>query len=217
MQDTILVALRSIALDARHLFALDAMSDIYSDSVALDADDIKNFFSRHVHNLDLWMLKDNLGKEYLSYSDSDRSDLPPNSIDPGVVQVYNTAKCNAKHGKHWVCYMRNLNGQNEFFDSYGDGPSINGITALAKTYIQKISSDKFQADGSGVCGQYVTLYAWFKSRNRDMKKELDLKSSDSNYINEQNDMAVKKCYAQIVSKNFITCIPSNIFLFCLAK
>ena len=90
--------------------------------------------------------------------------LPKKAIYPSCL-IVNTDPSN-KPGSHWLAIYYYVNGEAEFFDSYGLNPNFYGLdnylnkTSLNWTYNKK----QIQSFYSNLCGYYCFFYLMFKCR-----------------------------------------------------
>ena len=86
-------------------------------------------------------------------------------MDDGASCVCNT-DCSARGGSHWGSYNI-INGDLEFFDSYGQHPSA--YQTLPSKGINRYNTKVLQSFDSGVCGQWVCYYLLHRYRGYSME------------------------------------------------
>ena len=90
-----------------------------------------------------------------------------------------------KPGEHWVAFYIDMDGNVEYFDSYGFKPKLK----LFQNFI-KVNSDgegfiwnavQLQGPFSSVCGQYCLFYLLHRSRNWKMQEISGFFTKDKNH------------------------------------
>lgn len=80
-------------------------------------------------------------------------------------------------GSHWV--VLNLEtGMSEYFDSLGNRPHKLREFLLNRKCDYVYNSEKLQADGSDVCGDYCVLFSFFRSRGITFKEFISFFTND---------------------------------------
>lgn len=98
-----------------------------------------------------------------------RDRLPMRRLPHPSAIVVNTDP-STKPGQHWVAIYFTRDGVGEYFDSYGQPPSLSPI----KTFLQKNTRQtvrnrtSLQGPLSAVCGQYSLFYLLHRCRDIDM-------------------------------------------------
>ena len=96
-----------------------------------------------------------------------------------------------KPGEHWVAFYIDINGKAEYFDSYGQRPTLSYFKDFLKlnskgNYIR--NTMPLQGSFSSVCGQYCLFYLLHRSRNWTMGEITGFFTRDKNsndfFVNE---------------------------------
>lgn len=96
-----------------------------------------------------------------------------------------------KSGSHWVTICLNMDGCNEYFDSYGKKPPEIITNYLKASYI--LQKKQLQGNTSTVCGQWCIYYIWQKCNGATLKEISDsFKTSQK----EKNDRHVNNSFNQ---------------------
>lgn len=108
------------------------------------------------------------------------SDQLPVRVPPLSAIVVNTDPHTHK-GTHWVAFFRDLNGGLEYFDSYGNPPTVHDHVR----FIRRNSSCCYffnpillQSIDSSVCGLYCLSYLYIRSTGFQMKEFTSLFSGN---------------------------------------
>ena len=102
-----------------------------------------------------WLLRRNAGTRFLGVFAADRI---PKLISFPCCYVVNTDPAHLP-GKHWVAYFHSSPNSHEFFDSYGQHPTLYNLP----TYRNLMYNTKsFQSLTSSVCGHYCIFYLYHR-------------------------------------------------------
>ena len=127
--------------------------------------------------------------------------LPKQCIPRPSALIINTDPAD-KPGQHWVAIYITRDGVGEYFDSYGQLPTLPQIQHFLRknTKYSIFNRRHLQGAFSTVCGQYVIFFLLHRCRGLSMDKIIKLFSSDSmdNDLNV-NDF-VKKHFPSIKSR-----------------
>lgn len=122
--------------------------------------------------------------------------------------VVNTDPSN-KPGQHWVAIYITRDGTGEYFDSFGNGPSVSQIVQfLGKNTTYVIPNRRLlQGAFSTVCGQYTIFFLLHRCRGLTMNKIINLFSADTAENDFNVNAFVKKHFPLIKTRvydhNFI--------------
>ena len=113
--------------------------------------------------------------------------LPTRYVPRPSAFVVNTDPSN-KPGQHWVAIYITQNGEGEYFDSYGQRPTLPPIKSFLKKNATSTTYNHRPLQGplSAVCGQYTIFFLLQWYRGLSMSKIIRLFSSDK----MDNDIAV---------------------------
>ena len=113
--------------------------------------------------------------------------LPRRHVPRPSAFVVNTDPSD-KPGQHWVAIYISQNGEGEYFDSYGQKPSLPQVKSFLKKNASSTdySHRSLQGPLSAVCGQYTIFFLLHRCRGLSMTKITRLFSSDK----FDNDIAV---------------------------
>lgn len=127
--------------------------------------------------------------------------LPKQHLHHPSALVINTDPAD-KPGQHWVAVFITADGDGEYFDSFGHGPSVPQIIHFLQKNTKRVIPNPrvLQSAFSTVCGQYTIFFLLHRCRGLNMTKIIKLFSSDTldNDFNV-NDF-VKKHFPSIKTK-----------------
>lgn len=87
-----------------------------------------------------------------------------------------------KMGSHWVAIFININGEGEYFDSFGRRPDSYHLTFLNRNTTRWIYNDRvIQNAFSSVCGQYCLLYLYLKYRGMSLNDFINIFTTNTFY------------------------------------
>lgn len=114
----------------------------------------------------------------------------------GALPIY--LVCNldpdTKPGSHWVAIAVDVNGNGEYFDSYGRKPTGYHLNFMKRNCKKWIYNDKrLQNDLTSVCGEYCLVYLFFKFFKKSM---LDFVNNFSNNT-LCNDLLLRRIFKSI--------------------
>lgn len=116
-------------------------------------------------------------------------DMMPKVLEYPSSFVFNCSE-SQQQGSHWVAiYLPAYGVEGEFFDSYGNSPNYYdprfGEFILQNANGYNFNSTDLQGLFSDVCGQYVIMYLYYRSRNISML-DFVAKFSKSTSKNDSN-------------------------------
>ena len=85
-------------------------------------------------------------------------------------------------GSHWNVIYFDINGEVDFFDSYGRPPPKDFSTLLGDSY--NYQEHFIQHPLSSACGQYCIFYVFQRSRGLSMEEILSLFDKDNTLLND---------------------------------
>ncbi len=97
--------------------------------------------------------------------------LPSYSINPPCALVCNTDPSD-KPGEHWIAIYINSSGCGEYFDSYGQEPSIVTIRSFLNrnTMSYRTNIKTIQGAMSSSCGQYCVYYLLYRCCGKSLEQ-----------------------------------------------
>lgn len=115
------------------------------------------------------------------------SDCLPLKIAPNTAIVVNTDP-HTKQGTHWVAFYLDSNGHLEFFDSFGQPPSVadHMIFTRRNGWRFNFNSKQLQGQHSLMCGHFCLTYLLFRACGASMR-EFQLMFTSNEY---ENDLTV---------------------------
>ena len=124
--------------------------------------------------------------------------LPTRYVPRPSAFVVNTDPSN-KPGQHWVAIYITQNGEGEYFDSYGQKPTLPQLKSFLKENASLINFNRQPLQGplSAVCGQYTIFFLLHRCRGSSMRNITHLFSSDK----MDNDITVN----DFIKKTFPLC------------
>lgn len=92
------------------------------------------------------------------------SDCLPIKITPSSVIIVNNDP-HTKRGTHWVAFFLDWDGKLEYFDSYGQPPTVADHIKFIRrnSCCYRYNTTPLQSDYSSVCGHYCLTYLYFRS------------------------------------------------------
>ena len=120
----------------------------------------------------------------------------PKKITRPSAYIINTQNRD-KDGEHWLALYFNLNGDVDFFDSYGLGPSFYGLEKYLLKSSNKCNYNTIALQGleSHYCGLYCVLFVLFKCQKKTFLNFLN----NFSYNTFDNDKEIEK---MIMNFNF---------------
>lgn len=125
------------------------------------------------------------------------SDCLPVIIPPLSAIVVNTDPHTHK-GTHWVAFFRDVHGRLEYFDSYGNQPTVYDHIRFIRRNISCCyfyNPNTLQSIDSSVCGLYCLSYLYFRSLGFQMNDFTSLFSDNVNRNDSLVVMIFKHLYA----------------------
>ncbi len=118
---------------------------------------------------------------------SDR--LPRHHLQHPSAIVINTDP-STEPGQHWVAIYITRDGVGEYFDSYGQPPSLSSIITFLKRNTLQTVHNRISLQGplSAVCGQYSLFFLLHRCRDIDMNTIVRFFSTNK----RENDIAVNE-------------------------
>ena len=115
--------------------------------------------------------------------------LPTRYVPRPSAFVVNTDPSN-KPGQHWVAIYITQNGEGEYFDSYGQKPTLPQLKSFLKKNATSTTYNQRPLQGplSAVCGQYTIFFLLNRCRGLSLTKIISLFSSDK----MDNDFSVNE-------------------------
>jgi hypothetical protein len=114
---------------------------------------------------------------------------------PKKLLVHNLAIVNCCNqnlpGQHWVAICQTSQDTLEFFDSFGQTPSMYNLQAKLPTsqYIV-LNPMTLQNIGSEVCGHYCLYYCYYKARGYSMDQLLNQNFSNDTLNNDSRVLSI---------------------------
>jgi hypothetical protein len=120
------------------------------------------------------------------------SDLLPRKIAPSTAIVVNTDP-HTHQGTHWVAFYLDLHGQLEYFDSYGQPPTVPDHIKFIRrnSCCYTYNSTPLQSLYSSVCGHYCLCFLYCRA-HYNMKMVDFVRSFDES--RQKNDIFVSKLF-----------------------
>lgn len=124
------------------------------------------------------------------------SDRLPVRIPPLTAIVVNTEPHTHK-GVHWIAIFRDLNGRLEYFDSYGNRPTVKDHVRFIRRNSCRYAHNPatLQSIDSSVCGHYCLAYLYFRSLGFQM---IDFTALFNDNVNK-NDVLVVQIFKKLYS------------------
>ena len=99
-------------------------------------------------------------------------------------------------GSHWVAIFAPKYGKIEYFDSFGFKPMNNEIVEFINHNGMKFIYNKLQiqSNKSKTCGKFCVIFIYFRSKNINISKFLNLFSKNKCY----NEKLINKLFTKIV-------------------
>lgn len=113
------------------------------------------------------------------------------------VYIISNLDPDSKPGSHWIAIHIDINGNGEYFDSFGRKP-----TGYHKLFLKRNSKKWFhnhvsiQNHFTSVCGEYCLVYIYFKLKGKTMLDFLSLFNKDTIC----NDLIVRNMFRSIFNK-----------------
>ena len=114
---------------------------------------------------------------------------------PNKLDVYNLAIVNCCNqnlpGQHWVAICQTSEDTLEFFDSFGQLPSMYNLqTKLPTTQYIVCNPVTLQNIGSEVCGHYCLYFCYYKARGYSMAQLIEQNFSNDTLNNDSRVLSI---------------------------
>ena len=114
----------------------------------------------------------------------------------------------SKPGSHWVAFFIGINGEGEFWDSYGMPPIVKSHRQFLDRLCKKwtYNHHSLQALESQVCGEYCVLYLIHRAHGYSLQSFVTkLFSTDP----DKNDQVVRKLFRHLFGRKAAECIDTH--------
>lgn len=118
------------------------------------------------------------------------------------ITILNYDPCD-KPGSHWVCVYVSIDGNIEFFDSYGMESMNKALQEKLLGADKMLIHNRIQLQGfSTVCGQYCLAYALLRTRGYTMHEIVDIFQMTDSIIERDNivNMLINEMYSKQLLK-----------------
>lgn len=119
------------------------------------------------------------------------SDCLPRYIPRSSAIVVNTDP-HTKRGTHWIAIFLDAHGKLDYFDSFGQPPTVRTHIEFVRRNSQQYfyNPQQCQSLTSAMCGHYCLTFLYFRSHAFSMKEFVSMFTNDVN----KNDKLVKHAF-----------------------